>query len=319
MLRRGQKRNQAPSSAFFPFLLGLTPFPDPFHLPQNPNRSPQPAPVDRAMNVLGMARKAVFAAPRLSSGPFALPLAIRNKHTPLFQPSRDASSSSSSPSSVPRPRRDAALSGGPCLSGAAPPSERQDAARGFSASTTASAASNIVTPKVVPSATPPPPLGTAHTVTVSQGPGAVPLSETAETANGAVNGTHGTVGVDLTAATKQATRSSFISRTVDKLKKAAWVVKDFAHQQVAQQGMALIEPEMSQLNNNINVLLSTNIPVLEEISRYYFSLHGKRLRPALVLLMAQSIDHHLKKTLSGSRFVSSSSSLSLSPLADPRH
>ncbi|KAI8807953.1 isoprenoid synthase domain-containing protein [Cladochytrium replicatum] len=50
----------------------------------------------------------------------------------------------------------------------------------------------------------------------------------------------------------------------------------------------LVGNDLALLTNNIRRLLGTGHPVLETISNYYFSKHGKHIRPLIVLLMSQA-------------------------------
>ncbi|KAG9285731.1 hypothetical protein G9A89_001619 [Geosiphon pyriformis] len=50
----------------------------------------------------------------------------------------------------------------------------------------------------------------------------------------------------------------------------------------------LLGSDLVDLTKNIKRLLSSGHPVLEKISKYYFTVEGKRIRPLIVLLMAQA-------------------------------
>ncbi|KAI8800200.1 isoprenoid synthase domain-containing protein [Cladochytrium replicatum] len=50
----------------------------------------------------------------------------------------------------------------------------------------------------------------------------------------------------------------------------------------------LVGNDLALLTHNIRRLLGTGHPVLETISNYYFSKHGKHIRPLIVLLMSQA-------------------------------
>ena len=62
-----------------------------------------------------------------------------------------------------------------------------------------------------------------------------------------------------------------------------------------QKSMNLIENDMKYVIPNIKRLISSNVNLLPEISQYYFNLDGKRLRPAIVLLMSHAVDSHYQQ------------------------
>ena len=62
--------------------------------------------------------------------------------------------------------------------------------------------------------------------------------------------------------------------------------------------LALIAPDMAEMDRVIGLRLHTGVPLVGEVSRYIISAGGKRLRPVLVLLMARALgyegtNHHL--------------------------
>ena len=53
--------------------------------------------------------------------------------------------------------------------------------------------------------------------------------------------------------------------------------------------LALIAPDMAEMDRVIGLRLHTGVPLVGEVSRYIISAGGKRLRPALLLLMAGAL------------------------------
>jgi octaprenyl-diphosphate synthase len=53
--------------------------------------------------------------------------------------------------------------------------------------------------------------------------------------------------------------------------------------------LALIGPDMAEMDRVIGLRLHTGVPLVGEVSRYIISAGGKRLRPALLLLMAGAL------------------------------
>eukprot|EP01111_Echinosteliopsis_oligospora_P011482 TRINITY_DN3803_c0_g1_i1.p1 TRINITY_DN3803_c0_g1~~TRINITY_DN3803_c0_g1_i1.p1 ORF type:complete len:519 (-),score=155.75 TRINITY_DN3803_c0_g1_i1:122-1678(-) len=85
------------------------------------------------------------------------------------------------------------------------------------------------------------------------------------------------------------------------------------------QALNIVEPDMEQMNKNIISLLVGPVmnpthPLLAKIASYYFELKGKRLRPAIVLLLSRAVSVSLDVTPpSSSTPPTSSSTLSSSP------
>ncbi len=55
-------------------------------------------------------------------------------------------------------------------------------------------------------------------------------------------------------------------------------------------GLHLIEADMKSVDEVINQRLSSGVPLVREVAQYIISAGGKRLRPALLLLVAQALD-----------------------------
>lgn len=54
----------------------------------------------------------------------------------------------------------------------------------------------------------------------------------------------------------------------------------------------LIQPDMQQVDLVISERLTTEVPLVREVAQYIISAGGKRLRPALLLLMSGALDDH---------------------------
>ena len=57
----------------------------------------------------------------------------------------------------------------------------------------------------------------------------------------------------------------------------------------AASALALIAPDMAEVDRVIGQRLDSGVPLVAEVSRYIISAGGKRLRPALLLLMAGAL------------------------------
>lgn len=56
---------------------------------------------------------------------------------------------------------------------------------------------------------------------------------------------------------------------------------------------ATVRPDLSRLNRNIQDLLGSDHPVLETVAQYFFTQEGgKKVRPAMVLLMSRALSAH---------------------------
>lgn len=55
--------------------------------------------------------------------------------------------------------------------------------------------------------------------------------------------------------------------------------------------LALIAPAMQQVDRVIHDRLTTGVPLVAQVSQYIISAGGKRLRPALLLLMAEALEY----------------------------
>lgn len=56
--------------------------------------------------------------------------------------------------------------------------------------------------------------------------------------------------------------------------------------------LSLIAADMQQVDRVIHTRLSTGVPLVAQVSQYIISAGGKRLRPALLLLMAGALEYH---------------------------
>ena len=56
--------------------------------------------------------------------------------------------------------------------------------------------------------------------------------------------------------------------------------------------MDLIEPDMQRVDQVISERLTTEVPLVREVAQYIISAGGKRLRPALLLLMSGALNNH---------------------------
>ena len=58
--------------------------------------------------------------------------------------------------------------------------------------------------------------------------------------------------------------------------------------------LAIIQPDMEQVDRVISDRLTSDVPLVKEVSQYIISAGGKRLRPALLLLVSGAIGsaHH---------------------------
>ena len=63
--------------------------------------------------------------------------------------------------------------------------------------------------------------------------------------------------------------------------------------------LAIIQPDMEQVDRVISDRLTSDVPLVKEVSQYIISAGGKRLRPALLLLVSGAIGstHHHRHTL----------------------
>ena len=55
--------------------------------------------------------------------------------------------------------------------------------------------------------------------------------------------------------------------------------------------LALIAPAMQQVDRVIHDRLTTGVPLVAQVSQYIISAGGKRLRPAMLLLMAEALEY----------------------------
>jgi octaprenyl-diphosphate synthase len=53
--------------------------------------------------------------------------------------------------------------------------------------------------------------------------------------------------------------------------------------------LELIQPDMREVDRVISERLTTEVPLVREVAQYIISAGGKRLRPALLLLMSGAI------------------------------
>lgn len=71
---------------------------------------------------------------------------------------------------------------------------------------------------------------------------------------------------------------------------------------------AFVSPDLRGINASIKQLLGVDHPVLSTVARYFFDWDGgKKVRPALVLLMAHAVNHHMAATTPGGRYTPSGS------------
>jgi hexaprenyl-diphosphate synthase len=57
---------------------------------------------------------------------------------------------------------------------------------------------------------------------------------------------------------------------------------------------ALVSADLQGINTSIKALLGVDHPVLATVAKYFFDFDGgKKVRPALVLLMAHAVNHHM--------------------------
>ncbi len=60
----------------------------------------------------------------------------------------------------------------------------------------------------------------------------------------------------------------------------------------AASALSLIAPDMQAMDRVIHERLHTGVPLVAEVSQYIISAGGKRLRPALLLMMANALQYH---------------------------
>ncbi len=66
---------------------------------------------------------------------------------------------------------------------------------------------------------------------------------------------------------------------------------------------ALVAPDLRGINASIKQLLGVDHPILSTVARYFFDWDGgKKVRPALVLLMAHAVNHHMAAATPGGRY-----------------
>jgi len=69
---------------------------------------------------------------------------------------------------------------------------------------------------------------------------------------------------------------------------------------------SLVAPDLAGINASIKALLGVDHPVLATVARYFFEWDGgKKVRPALVLLMAHAVNHHVAVSTAGGRYTPS--------------
>jgi solanesyl diphosphate synthase len=103
----------------------------------------------------------------------------------------------------------------------------------------------------------------------------------------------------------KAEMASFVGQLVQKVRKAAFFLEDIRPAPVNtissnapaswNLGLRIIEPDMEKMTRNIvDMLVGTIVqpthPLLAKIASYYFELKGKRLRPAVVLLISHALN-----------------------------
>lgn len=63
---------------------------------------------------------------------------------------------------------------------------------------------------------------------------------------------------------------------------------------------ARVAPEMARINGNIKALLGVDHPVLATVAKYFFNFEGgKKIRPAMLLLMSQAVNEHVARDAAG--------------------
>ena len=58
-----------------------------------------------------------------------------------------------------------------------------------------------------------------------------------------------------------------------------------------QSALALIAPDMQAMDRVIHARLNTGVPLVSQVSQYIIGAGGKRLRPALLLMMAKALGY----------------------------